>query len=172
VAEDWDRDQQEVIDASPDSRLLVDAGPGNGKTAVACARIAHMINDWGIEAVNVLLVSFTRTAVAELRNRIAAYVGSPARAAGIRIATLDSTTWTLLNGFDSESASLFGGYDANIERLCDQLRQRNEDLLEILLVHHLRQAPPAVQARGRMSPLARGERTRERQIVVRPRAIR
>jgi len=123
-------EQQKVINAGPGARLLVDAAPGHGKTAVGCARIARLINECGIEAVNILLVSFTRTAVAELRNRIAAIVGNPARAAGIRIATLDSTTWTLLNGFDSTAASLFGGFDANIERLCDQFRQRNDDLLE------------------------------------------
>jgi superfamily I DNA/RNA helicase len=127
---EWDRDQQIVIEAEPQARQLVIAGPGTGKTAVACGRIAYLINKCGIEPVNVLLVSFTRTAVAELRDRIATFIGHPAQAAGVRIATIDSTTWTLLNGFDSNSASAFGGYDANIARLCEQFRARNEDLLE------------------------------------------
>lgn len=44
---------------------------------------------------NVLLVRFTRTAMAELHNRISKYVGREAVASGIRIATLDSASWSL-----------------------------------------------------------------------------
>jgi hypothetical protein len=85
-----------------------------------------------IEAVNVLLVSFTRTAVAELRNRIAGYVGDAGIASGIRIATIDSTAWTLLNGYDVGTAAMFGGYEANIEQLANALRGGQDDLLEHL----------------------------------------
>ena len=132
MAEAWDREQRNVIEADPECRLLVDAGPGNGKTAVACARIAHLIQCHQVEAVNVLLISFTRTAVAELRNRIEGYIGDAARASSIRIATIDSTVWTLLNGYDLGAASLFGGYDSNIDQLCESLRRGDDDLLEHL----------------------------------------
>jgi len=69
--------------------VLVSAGPGMGKTAVACARVAQLIAD-GVEPANIWLVSFTRTAVREIRNRIAALVQWEDRASAVRITTLDS----------------------------------------------------------------------------------
>ena len=46
---DDDAKQQSVITTAPDARLLVGAGPGTGKTAVACARIAKLIDTDGVE---------------------------------------------------------------------------------------------------------------------------
>jgi hypothetical protein len=45
---EWDRSQREVIDAPPEDRLLVGAGPGTGKTAVACARVSQLIDQTGL----------------------------------------------------------------------------------------------------------------------------
>jgi superfamily I DNA/RNA helicase len=41
---EWDKSQREVIDTPPEDRLLVGAGPGTGKTAVACARVSQLID--------------------------------------------------------------------------------------------------------------------------------
>lgn len=128
----WDNEQLAVVTAPADSRILVTAGPGTGKTAVACGRVAHLITEQDVDPSCVMLLSFTRTAVAEIRNRIAGYVGNEARAAGIRIATLDSTTWSLVSGLDPDAESLFGGYETNIDRLCDLLRADNADILDYL----------------------------------------
>ena len=65
---DWDLEQLEVILDDPGSWQFVVAGPGAGKSAVACQRIASLVDD-GIPPSRILLVSFTRTAVAELRDR-------------------------------------------------------------------------------------------------------
>lgn len=65
----WDSAQIKVIEESVSSRILVSAGPGMGKTAVACARVAHMIEQ-GVPASGIWLISFTRTAVREIRDRI------------------------------------------------------------------------------------------------------
>jgi hypothetical protein len=126
----WDKDQLAIITAPADARLLVDAGPGTGKTAVACARIAHLINNLDIEPTHVWLVSFTRTAVHELRNRIGYYTGDPARAAGIRIATIDSHAWAIHSGF-RQDASLTGTYEQNIERVIELIRD-HEGVFEYL----------------------------------------
>src|SRR5690349_16036668 len=48
ASHDWDGDQLEVIGSAGTRRLIVDAGPGTGKTAVACARIAHLIDVCGL----------------------------------------------------------------------------------------------------------------------------
>src|SRR5690606_18533081 len=60
----WDADQLRVIEAEADARLVVEAGPGTGKTAVACARLAYMIGEEDVEPSNTWMISFTRTAVA------------------------------------------------------------------------------------------------------------
>jgi hypothetical protein len=128
----WDPEQRAVVTAPSDARLIVTAGPGTGKTAVACGRVAHLITELEVEPSCILLLSFTRTAVAEIRNRIVTYVGSESRAAGIKIATLDSTTWSLLSGLDPDADNLLGGYDANIDRLCRMVADGEDEILDYL----------------------------------------
>ena len=66
---EWDAHQQLVIEAPASDRLEIHAGPGMGKTAVACARVSKLI-EAGVEPSNIWLLSFTRTAVQEIRDRI------------------------------------------------------------------------------------------------------
>ncbi len=74
----WLPVQEEIIKAPANARLFVEAAPGTGKTAVACARVGHLLQQ-GHTAGCIHLVSFTRTAVAEIRNRIVAMVGNEAK---------------------------------------------------------------------------------------------
>jgi hypothetical protein len=120
VPDDWDISQQSVIDAAASSRMFVSAGPGTGKTAVACARVAALVERGEIDAVNVWIVSFTRTAVQEIRQRIASYLGDEAAAAAIRIATLDSHAWAIHSGFD-RTAQIKGLYEENIEKVIEAI---------------------------------------------------
>ena len=132
----WDRSQREVIDAPQEDRLLVGAGPGTGKTAVACARVSQLIDQEGQEPSRVWLISFTRTAVREIRDRIAAYLEDASAAYAVKIATLDSHAWTIHSGFDDE-AGILGSYEENIERVLKLVRQY-ENVAEYLeSVEHL-----------------------------------
>lgn len=109
----WDQSQQDVIRTPKSSRMLVGAGPGTGKTAVACARVAFLINEQECSPNQIFLISFTRTAVAEIRNRIAHQLDDPFLSNSVRILTLDSFAWSINTGFN-ETATLIGGYDGNI----------------------------------------------------------
>lgn len=132
----WTDEQLAVIRASHDARLLVDAGPGTGKTAVACARIAYLVEHAHLEPTDIWLVSFTRTAVHELRSRIGSYVGDPGRAAGIRIATIDSHAWAIQSGF-RQDATLSGSFEDNIQNVTELIRS-HEGVFEYLSsVRHL-----------------------------------
>lgn len=134
---EWDKSQRDVIDAPPEARLLVGAGPGTGKTAVACARVSQLIDQGGLEPSRIWLISFTRTAVREIRDRIAAYLEDAAAAYAVKIATLDSHAWTIHSGFD-EQARILGAYEENIERVLELIRQ-DENVADYLLenVEHL-----------------------------------
>ncbi len=63
--------QQRVVDADGHN-ILVSAAAGSGKTAVLTARIARMISDsrHPVDIDRLLVVTFTRAAAAEMRDRI------------------------------------------------------------------------------------------------------
>jgi hypothetical protein len=128
----WDAEQTGVIEAPASDRLHVEAGPGTGKTAVACARVAWLIHEAGISPANILLVSFTRTAVAELRCRIASYLGSEALAAAVRIATLDAEAFRLQTGFSGGEVDFSAGYDENIAKVIFLINAGSDELVDYL----------------------------------------
>jgi len=116
-----DDSQQLVIQCPRDIRLIVQAGPGTGKTAVACARTAWLIDKEKVDPGLIWLISFTRTAVYEIRDRIAEYLDDGELVHAIKIATIDSHAWAIHSGFDS-SASLMGDYEDNIQRLLELVK--------------------------------------------------
>lgn len=132
--ENWDQDQRSVIEAGPQCRLLVEAGPGTGKTAVACARLAHLITREGISATNVWMISFTRTAVAEIRARLQSYLGEDAHS--VKVATVDAHAWAIHSGFDP-AASLTGSYESNIERVIRMISDEDDVADMLSQVEHL-----------------------------------
>jgi len=113
---------------------LVVAGPGVGKSAVACQRVASLVDD-GVSPSRILLVSFTRTAVAELRDRIVSYAVEGDLARSVRISTIDSHAWSLRVGFDDEKlpkALGDGSYDLSIARVIELFRTRQVDLIDFM----------------------------------------
>ncbi|WP_048151978.1 UvrD-helicase domain-containing protein [Methanolacinia paynteri] len=120
IVETWDKSQLKVIQAPKSERCIIDAGPGTGKTAVSCARVAWLISE-GVAPGNIWVVSFTRTAVREIRDRIHSYVGNGGDANSVKIATLDSHAWAIHYGFD-ETPKIFSSYDENIEVMTGMVR--------------------------------------------------
>lgn len=127
----WTDEQRRIIEAGGSARLLVEAGPGTGKTAVACGRIAELLGR-GVTPENVLMISFTRAAVAEIRARIVQHAGP--RAARIRVSTLDSDAWRLRYGFDLGPVDqlLEGQHDSGIDAAVALIEANPPELLDYL----------------------------------------
>jgi len=130
----WSTEQRVVIDLPDSARVLVHAGPGTGKTAVALARVSRLVAA-GMDAHQILIISFTRTAVAELRTRIQGMSPDNADAVGVQIATIDSKMWQVRRGFEAEAvqkSSREVDFESNLERMQDLLDGKDSGAREYL----------------------------------------
>ena len=69
-------DEQKKAVLLTEGPLLILAGAGSGKTRVLTYRIAYMINDCYIRPSNILAITFTKKAAAEMKQRIAGLLGN------------------------------------------------------------------------------------------------
>src|SRR3989344_1866986 len=74
--------QREAVDAI-EGPVMVVAGPGTGKTQVLTLRIANILDKTDTEPENILALTFTESAAASMKRRLAEIIGSPAYSVAI-----------------------------------------------------------------------------------------
>lgn len=62
--------QQRVVEYNGNKPLLVEAGPGSGKTRVIIERVKFLINELKVNPSSLLVITFTRKAANELKDRL------------------------------------------------------------------------------------------------------
>lgn len=96
--------QAVVHEGSP---LLIVAGAGSGKTAVLTRRIAYLMAARGVGVGQILAITFTNKAAAEMRERVVGLVGEKARY--MWVSTFHSTCVRILRN----QAALIEGLNSN-----------------------------------------------------------
>jgi DNA helicase-2/ATP-dependent DNA helicase PcrA len=77
-----------------DGPLLVVAGAGSGKTRVLTVRIAHLVNDRGVDPRSILAITFTNKAAREMKTRLADLLGDAME--GMWVSTFHSACLRIL----------------------------------------------------------------------------
>ncbi|WP_405134670.1 DNA helicase PcrA [Nocardia sp. NBC_01388] len=138
VAQDEQKTEQLLEGLNPQQRaavvhtgtpLLIVAGAGSGKTAVLTRRIAYLLDARGVRPGEILAITFTNKAAAEMRERVAGLVGP--RAAGMWVSTFHSSCVRILRTQAALVAGLnsnFSIYDADDSRRLLAMVSRDFDL--------------------------------------------
>ncbi|MDT7711384.1 MAG: ATP-dependent helicase UvrD/PcrA, partial [Pseudonocardiales bacterium] len=121
--------QQRLAVEHAGSPLLIVAGAGSGKTRVLAHRIAYLLAHRGVAPGQILAITFTNKAAAEMRQRVSALVGG--RSAVMWVSTFHSMCVRILRREASHLAGLtsnFSIYDADDTRRLISMVARDLDL--------------------------------------------
>lgn len=133
------------------SPLLVEAGPGTGKTRALIARIEHLLGK-GVPPPSILALTFSNKAAREIRERVAA--AAPAAAAEIWAGTF--------HAFGLELLRKYGHLESikqPVELLdqADQLALLERELPRLGLDHYLRLHEPLFELRNIIGAISRAK---------------
>ncbi|GAA1753411.1 UvrD-helicase domain-containing protein [Streptomonospora arabica] len=126
-------EQRSLVEQPASARVLVTAGAGSGKTMSLVHRVAQLLED-GLDAVDVLVLSFSRAAVREVRNRLRNAEGA---SGNVDVRTFDSYATWLLSELDPDGSWKEKSFEGRIEAATHLIRD-DEDATELVSeVRHL-----------------------------------
>jgi DNA helicase-2/ATP-dependent DNA helicase PcrA len=90
-------EQQREAVVHKDGPLMIVAGAGSGKTKVLTTRIAYLMGHYGVDSFNILALTFTNKAAAEMKERVEKVLGNN-EARNLYIGTFHSVFARILRG--------------------------------------------------------------------------
>ena len=131
------RQREHIRCAGPSVRMLVEAGPGTGKTEMAALRMANLIQT-GLSPGQMLVLSFSRSAVRNLTQRLARVTGSNdmllEELRHVSVRTFDSWAFRILRLLGHPVPTLLArSHDGNIEELTRLLTGPKRDRIRELI---------------------------------------
>ena len=129
--------RERVRSAGAAARLLVEAGPGTGKTEIAAVRMATLVRK-ELSPGQMLVLSFSRSAVRNLIDRVARLVGADDRILEelrhVSIRTFDSWAFRMLRLLQNPAPTLLArAHDENIEELTRLIRSGRRETVRALI---------------------------------------
>lgn len=146
-----DREQDAVITAPTNERQIVESPPGCGKTDVACARAVYLTAS-GVNGPQILFLSFTRTAVREIRARMKSIAKDNDNVRGVDVRTLDSWAWWFVHNC-ADGISAATSFDESIKKASALLKaptQKASGYLSLLQHVQIDEAQDLVGPRAEM----------------------
>ena len=135
-----------IIKADIDSQILVNAGPGTGKTHTVIERLAHIINSGEVDLGQVLVLCYTNAARDVILGRLDEK-GLNAEARQLVICTLDSLAWSNLS--EKTEEDLFAlGYNGCIHKFNAEFDEEEWFEFEYVIIDELQDL---VNERARMT---------------------
>lgn len=135
-----------IIKADIDSQILVNAGPGTGKTHTVIERLAYIINSGEVDLGQVLVLCYTNAARDVILSRLDEK-GLGAEARQLVICTLDSLAWSNLS--EKTENDLFAlGYNGCIQKFNAEFDEEEWSGFEYVIIDELQDL---VNERARMT---------------------
>jgi hypothetical protein len=126
-------EQRVVVDAPVDDLLLVSAGAGTGKTLTLVHRLAELVSRNDAHAGQILILTFSRAAVREIRDRL----GTHGRGVDqLRVQTFDAWALAVLRSIEETTDWVNRSFDERIRAATSRITQGDaDDLYENDLRH-------------------------------------
>lgn len=123
-------EQEAVAGLPPEAYALVTAGAGTGKTRLVLGRLEALVSTYGLNPGHeIIVLSFTRSAVREIRNRLA---GQNQHLAYVRAYTFDSFATRMLIALNGGENLHSLDFDGRIDVANSVLKRRHEGLSDLL----------------------------------------
>ncbi|GAA4598070.1 hypothetical protein GCM10023194_74640 [Planotetraspora phitsanulokensis] len=127
-------EQRAVVEQPADALTLVTAQAGAGKTHTLVRRLDRLVAEEDLSAGEILVLTFSRAAVRELRSRLSGH-GEAAR--HVRAQTFDSWALSLLTQVDAQGDWAGRSFDARIEGARKAIDEGLADELYEHDLHHV-----------------------------------
>lgn len=130
-------EREAILSSGPDARMLVEAGPGTGKTQISALRLASLIGG-DLSPGQVLVLSFSRSAVRTLTRRLTVVAATDPHVVEelryVSIRTFDSWAFRILRLLGQDPSELLRrGHDENIAAVVSAMTGPAQERVRLLI---------------------------------------